>query len=147
MTQLTQELKTIYEKYGEAGSQPRKRSFGELFKGWFSGHGKETLPIDSEFMDTVAKKTAEIRETGDAEDAAAAAELILSQPRSKKFSEQDVVYAAMYANIIPLVPMLTDDDVKRINDCAEQVPKQYRFPVYKDLRQKLDDRIRNHMPV
>lgn len=143
MTELTEKLKAVYEKYAEIGAQPRKRSLSEIFKGWLYGQGKETHPLDSEFMEIVKKLTAQIKENGDCEDAAAAAELILSLPRTKKFSEQDVVYVAMYADVIPLIPMLSDNDVKKIREIADQVPKQYRFPVYKDLTQKLDGKIKN----
>ena len=137
MTELTEKINRLYEKYYEIASGPRKRSFGELFKGWFSGKGKEPLPVDTEFMETVEALTDRIKDEGDAEDALSASLLILSRPTSRKFSEQDIVYAAMYKNAVKLVPMLNDADMQKVTGAAEKVPKQYRFPVYKELTQAL----------
>ena len=140
MTELTEKFKKLYDKYAEIGSGPRKRSFGDLFKGWFSGKGKEPDPMDTEFMACVEEQTDKIKEEGDAEDAFNAVILILSKPDTKKFNEQDIVYAAMYKNAVKLVPMLKDEDIGKVNEAADKVPKQYRFPVYKDLRQALKKR-------
>ena len=140
MTELTDKINELYEKYGVAASGPRKRSFSELFKGWFTGQGKQALPVDTEFMETVEELTERIKDEGDADDAVSASLLILSQPKSKKFSEQDIVYAAMYKNVIKLVPLIPDEELGKINEAADKVPKQYRFPVYKDLRQALKER-------
>ena len=142
MTELSDKLKEIYEKYTEKGSGERKRSFGDLFKGWFSGKGKETPPIDKEFMELVTEYAGRIAEEGDREDALAAAELILSLPKSKKYSEQDLCFAAMHSNVTPLIPLFTDDDVKNVRELTKNVPKQYRFPVYKELVNALDERLK-----
>ena len=140
MTELTEKFSRLYEKYEEIGSGPRKRSFGDLFKGWFSGKGKEPNPMDTEFMACVEEQTDKIKEEGDAEDALYAVLLILSKPTTKKFNEQDIVYAAMYKNAVKLVPKIPYDDLGIVNTAADIVPKQYRFPVYKDLRQALKER-------
>ena len=140
MTELSEKISRLYEKYDEIASEPRKRSFGDLFKGWFSGKGKEALPVDTEFMKTVEALTDRIKDEGDAEDALNATLLILSRPTSKKYSEQDIVYAAMYKNAAKLVPMLNDADVQKVTEAADKVPKQYRFPVYKELRQALKEK-------
>ena len=58
MTELTEKINRLYEKYDEIASGQRKRSFGELFRGWFSGKGKEPLPVDTEFMETVEAQEA-----------------------------------------------------------------------------------------
>ena len=137
MTELTEKINRLYEKYDEIASGQRKRSFGELFRGWFSGKGKEPLPVDTEFMETVEALTDRIKDEGDAEDALSASLLILSRPTSKKFNEQDIVYAAMYKNAVKLVPILNDADVQKVSEAADKVPKQYRFPVYKELTQAL----------
>ena len=143
MTELTEQLKEIYDKYAEVRNQPAKRAFGDMIKGMLSSHGKETHPIDAEFIELVSKQTEAIKENGDADDISAAAELILSQPRSKKFRERDATYIAVYGNVIKLIPLMTDDAVKKTYAEAEQVPKQYRFPVYKELKQKLAERMKN----
>lgn len=143
MTGLSEKLKEIYGKYTEAGSGDRKRSLSELVRGWFSGKGKETLPIDKEFMEIVTECAKKIVEEGDREDALTAAELILGMPKTKKFNEQDLCFAAMHSNVTPLIPMLTDDDVKAVREMADRVPKQYRFPVYKDLVKALEQRLKD----
>ncbi|MBR4256947.1 MAG: hypothetical protein IKQ18_07245 [Clostridia bacterium] len=140
MTELTDKFKRLYDKYANIGSGPRKRSFGELFKGWFSGKGREALPVDTEFMACVEEQTDKIRDEGDAEDAYNAVLLILSKPDTKKFSEQDIVYAAMYKNAIKLVPKIPDTELARVNEAMDKVPKQYRFPVYKELKEALKER-------
>ena len=66
--------------------------------------------------------------------------LILSKPDTKKFSEQDIVYAAMYKNAIKLVPKIPDTELARVNEAMDKVPKQYRFPVYKELKEALKER-------
>ena len=141
MTELSEKLKEIYGKYNDTREYDRKRSLGELVKGWFSGHGKETLPVDKEFMDLVTECAKRIPEQGDREDALTAAELILGMPKTKKFTEQDLCFAAMHSNVAPLLPLLTDDDVKHVRELAQNVPKQYRFPVYKDLMKAVDERL------
>ena len=142
MTQLSEKLKEIYGKYTEQGSGERKRSLSELVKGWFSGKGKETMPIDKEFMEIVTEYAGRIAEEGDREDALTAAELILGMPKTKKFSEQDLCFAAMHSNVAQFIPLLTDDDVKDVREMTQKVPKQYRFPVYKDLVKALDERLK-----
>ena len=137
MTELCEKLKEIYGKYTEVGGGERKRSLSELFKGWFSGQGKETMPVDKEFMEVVTEYTKKIAEEGDREDA-----LILGMPKSKKFSEQDLCFAAMHSNVAQLIPLFTDDDVKAVRELTQNVPKQYRFPVYKDLVKALDERLK-----
>ena len=142
MTELCEKLKEIYGKYTEVGGGERKRSLSELFKGWFSGQGKETMPVDKEFVEVVTEYTKKIAEEGDREDALTAAELILGMPKSKKFSEQDLCFAAMHSNVAQLIPLFTDDDVKAVRELTQNVPKQYRFPVYKDLVKALDERLK-----
>ena len=144
MTEATVKLIALYEKYDEASALPRKRSFGDLFKGWFSGVGKSALPEDTDFMSKVETLTGRIAEEGDAEDALSASLLILSRPQNKKFAERDVVFAAMYRNVTKLVPLLGDDGVREVSEAAEKVPRQYRFPVYKDLTAALNERLENH---
>lgn len=137
MTELSVKINDLYKKYAETASGPRKRSFSELFKGWITGEGKQTLPIDTEFMSLVEELTDKIKEEGDGDDALSASLLILSKPESRDFSEQNTVYAAMYKNIIKLIPKLSRDDAAKVTEAADRVPKQYRFPVYKDLRKAL----------
>lgn len=144
MTQLSEKLKEIYGKYTEQGSGERKRSLSELVKGWFSGKGKETMPIDKEFMEIVTEYAGWIVKEGDREDALTAAELILGMPKTKKFSEQDLCFAAMHSNVAQFIPLFTDDDVKAVREMTRKVPKQYRFPVYKDLVKALDERLKTN---
>ena len=141
MTELTEKFSRLYEKYAEIGSEQRKRSFGDLFKGWFSGKGKEALPVDTEFIACVEEQTDRIKDEGDAEDALNAVLLILSKPNTKKFNEKDIVYAAMYKNAIKLVLIIPYEDLGKVNEAADKVPKQYRFPVYKELRETLKERL------
>lgn len=141
MTNISEELKQLYAKYKKDGGGERKRSLSEIFKGWISGNGKETLPVDKEFMELVTEYTGKIVKEGDRDDALTAAGLILSLPASKKFSEQDLCFAAMHSNVTPLIPLLTDEDVKAVREMTLRVPKQYRFPVYKELTQALDKRL------
>ena len=143
MTGISEKLKEIYRKYGEAEAAVRKKSFADAVSDLFSSKEKEIPQIDREFMEIVTEYAGRIAEEGDREDALAAAELILSLPRNKKFSESAVCYAAMHSNVRTLLPRLTDDDVKTVRGLAEQVPKQYRFPVYKDMINALDERLKN----
>ncbi|MBQ7699171.1 MAG: hypothetical protein IJT49_02375 [Clostridia bacterium] len=142
MTELSEKLKEIYGKYTEQGSGERKRSLSELVKGWFSGKGKETMPVDKEFMEIVTEYAGRIVKEGDREDSLTAAELILGMPKTKKFSEQDLCFAAMHSNVAQFIPLFTDDDVKAVREMTQKVPKQYRFPVYKDLVKALDERLK-----
>lgn len=142
MTELSEKLKEIYGKYTEVGGGERKRSLSELVKGWFSGKGKETMPVDKEFMEVVTEYAKKIADGGDREDALAAAELILGMPKNKKFSEQDLCFAAMHSNVAQLIPLFTDGDAEYVLELTRKVPKQYRFPVYKDLVKALDERLK-----
>ena len=141
MTELTEKINALYEKYGEISSEPRKRGLGDLFVGWFSGRGKKANHDDTGFMSDVEALTDAIVSDGDGEDALSASLLILSQPQSKKFSEVDIVYAAMYKNVTKLVPLLNDGDVVKVSEAADKVKKQYRFPVYKELVAALKERL------
>ena len=141
MTELSEKLNALYKEYGEASPEKRSRGFGDLFKGWFSGNGRPLLPDDSRFISSVEKLTDKIAEEGDAEDALSASLLILSRPQTKRYGEQGVVYAAMYKNAVKLVPMLSEDGLRQVSEAAAKVPRQYRFPVYKELVNKLAERL------
>ena len=141
MTELGEKIKEIYEKYGETKDLDRSRTLSERVRDWFSGKSRETLPVDREFMEKITEYAGRIPEEGDREDALSAAELILSMPKSRNFSEQDLCFAAMHSNVTTLLPKLTDGDVKYVRGLADKVPKQYRFPVYKELVKALDERL------
>ena len=68
-----------------------------------------------------------------------AASVILSQPRSKKAEERDVLLAAMYSVIPELLPCISTDELKRLRELAAEVPRMYRFPVYTQFMQKIDE--------
>jgi hypothetical protein len=134
---MIERLRELYEKYAVEGLQERKRSIGDAFRGWFSGRGKDPAPVDVDFMNEVAECAEQIRSSGNGNDAFEAARIILSLPRSKKFSQRDLVFAAIHSRVTPLVPLLDAAQRGEVLKLMEEVPKAYRFPVYKELKQAL----------
>ena len=135
---MVEKLRELYGKYAVEGQQERKRTIGDAFRGWFSGKGKDTDPVDAGFMNEVAACVDQIRESGNSDEAFEAVGLILSLPRSKKFSQRDLVFAAMHSRAIPLVPLLDGQHRSEVLKLMEEVPKAYRFHVYKELKQALE---------
>ena len=133
---MIEKLKELYEKYDVAGSEPRPTTVGDAFRGWFSGKGREQAPVDSGFMKEAEQCVLSIREDPQPGEALEAVKLILSRPRTKKFNQRDLVFAAMYARAVDLLPLLNAEELRETLAAADEVPKPYRFPVYKELRQK-----------
>ena len=135
---MVEKLRDLYDTYAVEGQTPRKRSFADTFKGWFSGKGQETAPIDAGFMEEVEKCVAEVRESNEPGAAFEAVKIILSQPRSKKFSQQGLFFAAMHSKALELVPLLSSDERSQTLELMKEVPKAFRFPVYKELKEALE---------
>lgn len=135
---MVETLKDLYETYAVEGKAPPKQSFADAFKGWFSGKGRETPETDASFMEEVDKCVTEIRESNDPAKAFEAVQIILSQPRAKKFTRQGLFFAAMHSKALVLVPLLKSEDRVRALELMQKVPKAYRFPVYKELKEALE---------
>ena len=82
----------------------------------------------------------EIAAGGNGDEAFAALSVILSQPRGKKFNSRDLVYAAMHSHGLKLVPLLNGGQAGELAKSAEEIPKPYRFPAYKQFVKALNEK-------
>ena len=135
---MIEEFRQLYADYISATDVPEKRGFLDIFRGWFTGRGREMSEKDRNFMESVGEYVKKIAEEAP-DQAFSAASVILSQPRSKKAEERDVLLAAMYSVIPELLPCMSTDELKRLRELAAEVPRMYRFPVYKQFMQKIDE--------
>ena len=139
-----EELREVYARYSAACGQPREgRSFADAFRGWFTGKGKDLSEDEKAFMVGVGNCVAEIREAGGecAGEAFEACRVIVSEPRNKKITGEDLVYASMHSHVITLAPLLTPGEAEEILREAENIPKSYRFGVYTEMIKALRDRM------
>ncbi len=144
---MIEKLKELYEQYYISGSGPRPSSIGDAFRGWFSGKGREPAPVDSGFMSEAEQCVAAILEAPQPGEALEAVKLIFSRPRTKRFNQRDLVFAAMYARAADLLPLLGPEEVREAVKAMDEVPKTYRFPVYKELRRKAAELLETKAPV
>ena len=134
---MIERLKQIYSDYLDANAQPRKRTFADAFKGWLSGRGKGALPQDTRFADDVAACVAEIARENAPKTVFAAMEVLLSHPDKTGEYDQNLMLAAVHRNGLLLAPLLSAEEAAEALAMLDRVPKQYRFPVQKELKQKL----------
>ena len=144
---MIEKLKELYDQYDISGFEPRPTTVGDAFRGWFSGKGREQAPVDSDFMKDVERCVASIREDPQPGEALEAFKLILSRPRTKRFNQRDLVFVAMYARAADLLPLLEPGEVREALTAMDEVPKAYRFPVYKELRRKAAELLETKAPV
>ena len=134
---MIERLKQIYSDYLGENAPARKRTFADAFKGWLSGRGKGALPQDSRFAEDVAACVAEIARENAPKTAFAAMEVLLSHPDKTGEYDQNLMLAAVHRNGLQLAPLLSAEEAAAALAMLDRVPKQYRFPVQKELKQKL----------
>ncbi|MBO4327166.1 MAG: hypothetical protein J5950_07830 [Clostridia bacterium] len=134
------ELKEIYDQYIIDSAEPQSRTIGDLFRGWFSGKGRGNTEADEKFMNSIELCVSELAADESGNEAFEALSLILSRPRGKKFNSRDLVFAAVHSYGERLVPLLDDSQAQELLIKAEEVPKPYRFPAYKQLVQSITEK-------
>ena len=135
---MVEKLRAIYEKFDADGAEPRSSSFGEAFKGWFSGKGRGMSEVDEAFATEARECVNDISGSGEPGDALEAVKIIFSRPQTKKFSQRDLMFAAMHSLAGELIPKLNEAELREALASMDGVPKQYRFPAYKELRKKAE---------
>ena len=138
---MVEKLREIYERYDVDGAEPRPTSFGEAFKGWFTGKGRGMSEVDETFAAEARECVKEISESGEPGDALEAIKIIFSRPQTKKFSQRDLMFAAMHSLAGEFIPKLNEAELQEALASMDGVPKQYRFPVYKDAREQIKARL------
>lgn len=138
---MIEEIKQLYSEYLKATETPPKRTFADLFRGWFTGHGRDMSETDRAFTDELDLYVKRITEECP-EEAYGAARVILSVPRTKKFTERDLMFAAMHSKAAELLPCMSKSEAQELLAVTEEIPRQYRFPVYKRLVEQINEKIK-----
>ena len=139
--EMVEQLRAIYDRFDVDGAEPRPASFAEAFKGWFSGKGRGMSEVDEAFAAEAGECVKAISESGEPGEALEAIKIIFSRPQTKKYSQRDLMFAAMHRLAAELVPKLNDAELQEALGAMDGVPKPYRFPVYKAAREQIKARL------
>ena len=138
---MIEEIKQLYSEYLKATETPPKRTFADLFRGWFTGRGRDMTDTDRAFADELSLYVDRIVNECPKE-AYGAACVILGVPVTNKFTGRDLMFPAMHSKVAELLPCMSKSEAEELLAVMGKVPRLYRFPVYKQLTEQINQIIK-----